>query len=46
MKLTILSIALGQAYGIMRPCIHSAAWLWFDWTRDKLRRPVSFRWKF
>jgi len=46
MKLTLLSIALAHAYGITQSHLHSAAWLWFDWTRDKQRRPVSFRWKF
>jgi len=46
MKLTPLSIALAQAYGITRPRLHSAAWLWFDWTRDKHGRTVSFSWMF
>jgi len=46
MKLSALAIALAQVYGVHRSRLHSAAWLWFDWTRDRQGRPVSFRWRF
>jgi len=44
MKLSAPSIALAQVYGIHRSRLHSAAWIWFDWTY-KHGRPVSYRWR-
>ncbi len=44
MRLTPIALAVAVAYGRQRNVIESAAWLWFDWTRDRDGR-LAYRWK-
>ena len=44
MKLTPIALAVALAYGQQRAVIESAAWIWFEWTREKGGR-LTYRWK-
>ena len=44
MKFTPIALSIAVAYGQQINRVESAAWLWFDWTRDRDGRLV-YRWR-
>ena len=45
MNLTPMALAIARAFGRQPLNIASAAWLWFEWSRDARGNPVSYRWR-
>ncbi len=44
MRLTQIALSIAGAYGQQRNAVESAAWLWFEWTRDRDGR-LAYRWR-
>ena len=44
MKLTTITLVVAGVYGLQRNAVESAAWLWFDWSRDRVGR-LAYRWR-
>ena len=40
-----IPLAVARAFGRQVLNIESAAWLWFDWTRDARGNLVKYQWK-
>ena len=43
-QLSLGTLAVAAAYGFTPLRVASAAWLWFEWRRDKQGHPVAYRW--
>lgn len=44
MRITPIAFAVAGAYGMQRNVVESAAWLWFEWGRDRAGQ-LTYRWR-